>query len=663
MAFGVKYRLEFSDHKENKRKVEILKDSYTGSVLPMIGTDNPVEIDWQNKDDIYANIIGSTCTLNLLATDSVSYENFLINGENEWKIRISHWNGSSYDVFWEGFVVIDGYKEAIASTPYEISLKAFDGLGLLDGFDAPYSDTTAVDNYDTLFYYLKEILAITGNSFDIYISNRIREASGSTNDTLFHDIDINEFGVMNENLTYKNAYELLELILKATNSRIFQSYGRWYIISNSNLIDSNVTSTTNIRGDQTTRLTTYGTENIEYKIFNSAGTYQSTATPDVLLQTPTNMLPLYNDLIVEHLRPFKTVIVETEIYENIVLNRNPHFLYDSNDYGTTVTGSGNYAAIVSDASYDVKALSAGKYFHTNDLEVTTSGSWTGNLSLDRANQTVNQNVPIEVGFSYYIVSTFPATYELGLRVYLDPDDTLPHRYYNFTENTWDLDASPTDDNVKIFSTSALNNWGQFKVTLNPFRYVNSSGAVIDSTETPKIGATITRLDKTAGTGTYTKHYIDNFYVAEKQSVDGDTYIYKREKQTTEQTGTHTVEDNIISNKLKDTNANNSFTGEFTKPRYSANYDLDMIITNEMLNDYRLYGKRYEGTFYKNDSSPLPCGMHNKIWMNYGSSILQEPVSCYIDSMKYNVKKNEYQMVMHVPNQDVDIYAITYEKTE
>jgi hypothetical protein len=47
MAYGVKYRLTFSDVKGNGRKVEILKDGYTGSVLPMVGTEEPVQIEFQ----------------------------------------------------------------------------------------------------------------------------------------------------------------------------------------------------------------------------------------------------------------------------------------------------------------------------------------------------------------------------------------------------------------------------------------------------------------------------------------------------------------------------------------------------------------------------------------------------------------------------------------
>ena len=42
MAYGVKYRLEFSDDNLKAKKIEILKKNYNGSVNPMIATDEPV---------------------------------------------------------------------------------------------------------------------------------------------------------------------------------------------------------------------------------------------------------------------------------------------------------------------------------------------------------------------------------------------------------------------------------------------------------------------------------------------------------------------------------------------------------------------------------------------------------------------------------------------
>ena len=90
MAYGVKYRLEFSDVLGNGKKVEIFKKNYTGDVLPMIGSNNPVEIQWQSPENFYKPIIGSKCTLSLLVTDSVTYDDFYKFDEREYKVVVSY---------------------------------------------------------------------------------------------------------------------------------------------------------------------------------------------------------------------------------------------------------------------------------------------------------------------------------------------------------------------------------------------------------------------------------------------------------------------------------------------------------------------------------------------------------------------------------------------
>ena len=55
--------------------------------------------------------------------------------------------------------------------------------------------------------------------------------------------------------------------------------------------------------------------------------------------------------------------------------------------------------------------------------------------------------------------------------------------------------------------------------------------------------------------------------------------------------------------------------------------------------------------------------HKKVWVDFGDDVLQEPVSCYIDSLKFNVKAAIYDIKMHVPNQDDDVessYQVTIE---
>jgi hypothetical protein len=266
MAYGVKYELFFSDVVKRKMKIEILEKDYTGDVSSIIGTGQPAVIEWDADDDIYSPIIGSRCKLSFFVTDAVQYDEFYKSDERQYKVKILYynsfggnwedevgiWDGMDviwnadvgqefyYQPIWEGFLVVDRYQEAVVTAPYEIQLEAIDGLGTLDGFDAPIN-TSDTSNTENLFYYLKEILKLTGHTFNLYIANSIRKATSPPADqTIFHDIVINEYGLFNKNLTLRTAKDVLEIILKITNSRIFQSYGRWYIISNSNLIDNRI---------------------------------------------------------------------------------------------------------------------------------------------------------------------------------------------------------------------------------------------------------------------------------------------------------------------------------------------------------------------------------------------------------------------------------------
>ena len=88
MAYGVKFRLEFSDDLENGKKIEILKDGYTGTVYDLVGTNDPVQISWDQDDNFYDPIIGSTCQINLFVTDTTNYDDFYISDEIEYKIKI-----------------------------------------------------------------------------------------------------------------------------------------------------------------------------------------------------------------------------------------------------------------------------------------------------------------------------------------------------------------------------------------------------------------------------------------------------------------------------------------------------------------------------------------------------------------------------------------------
>ena len=288
-VYRVKYELDFTDVKGNNRVIQILKKGYFGEVYDLIGTDDPCNIVWENNDDFYNPIIGSTCTLNLLVTDSTNYDEFYQFDEREYRIRVSdgtadvvgtsaqwetedtnfddanfNWGETGdINVYWEGWLITDQYQEHIVSKPYTLKLIAVDGLGILDSYDAPegqiakdastqlpLTSTGSQNNYNSFFYYIHTILDNLELGFDIYIQNLIESNTAPATNSIFHDISVFEFSTYN-NLIRKNAKELLTDILNVTNSRIFQSNGSWYIMSNSNAYDTRVvpsTTTTTLFG-------------------------------------------------------------------------------------------------------------------------------------------------------------------------------------------------------------------------------------------------------------------------------------------------------------------------------------------------------------------------------------------------------------------------------
>lgn len=301
MAYGVKYRLIFSDVLGNGKKVEILKKDYTGDVLPMIAGANPVQISWQSSDDFYKPIIGSKCTLSLLVTDSVSYDDFYKFDEREFKVVVSYAKSQGeiyadrveadggtcesfecvdnvlnnfetistyyqnrviedggeveslscvadaitddnfyrWGAYWSGFLVVDRYKEKLTTPPFGITINAFDGLGTLNNFDAPicYNNDNAPISKDNLTR-IQEILENLDLDFDIYIASDIN-SNGFFGASNFETSLSFFFGYseLKGDFGLYNAKEMLEKILIDFNCRIFQSYNKWYIVEASNIFD------------------------------------------------------------------------------------------------------------------------------------------------------------------------------------------------------------------------------------------------------------------------------------------------------------------------------------------------------------------------------------------------------------------------------------------
>jgi hypothetical protein len=101
----------------------------------------------------------------------------------------------------------------------------------------------------------------------------------------------------------------------------------------------------------------------------------------------------------------------------------------------------------------------------------------------------------------------------------------------------------------------------------------------------------------------------------------------------------------------------SFAGAYERSGDTSTFPLEELLMLEVVNDYRAFKKRYEGTLYKDTASSTPLFYTNRIIVSF-----DDTGACVIDSMRYDVKGNKYNVTMHLPDQfTTDISSDTYER--
>lgn len=399
MAYGVKYRLEFSDVLGYGKKVEILKKDYTEDVLPMVGGANPVSISWQSSNDFYNPIIGSKCKLNLFVTDDVSYDDFYKFDEREYKVvvyykqtqsnqyndRVSNDGGNIESIdcvsnlidnytdtdvwatYWSGFLVVDRYKEKMISTPFAVSFNAFDGLGTLNNFNGTigYNNNNAPINITNL-ERISEILQNLDLDLDIYIASDIKYRTfGPVTISDFENITTLDFGFdeLNGDYGLLNAKQQLELLLKQFNLRIYQSFNKWYIVEVTNIFDYYVkdiiynelqqtsVTPTNIRNRITTQYESTSKEYVDFRKYNYLGASIGNERKQILFSNESDIKETGNSLSREFLQPASQVHIVGSYLKTKNAFYNSGFEYgdfgfnilesQSVLYGFTITNSGS----------------------------------------------------------------------------------------------------------------------------------------------------------------------------------------------------------------------------------------------------------------------------------------------------------------------------------
>ena len=709
MAYGVKYRLIFSDVLGHGKKVEILKKDYTGDVLPMIGGAKPVQISWQSSDDFYKPIIGSKCTLSLLVTDSVTYDDFYKFDEREYKVVVSYAKSQGeifadrvledsgtvesfecvdnvlndfetistyyqnrviedggdieslscvadaitddnfyrWGAYWSGFLVVDRYKEKLTTTPFGITINAFDGLGTLSNFDAPISYNN--NNAPVALSTKQRIVDILENldlDLDIYISTDIKfNLIGVEYDLENFLIILFGYSEMKGDFDLYNAKEMLEKILIHCNCRIFQSYNRWYIVEASNIFDyyvkdqiyNEVQSTgvvpTGIRDRITNQLNNTKKEFLDFRTYDKDGTSLGTERLPVLYDNNNELKATNNDLAREYLQPVSEVVTVGEYVKRKTSFYNSGFEYGSYDFTILNDGSNDYAEIATDEI----AFRGRRSMKLTDDAPITGQTECFNYTSPVFNPQKVQYDDFTFKSKYYIkfLSSSASSVTSTFQFVVQTNDADGLKYWNSEDKTFQS---------SLFVNQIINT--DANVFINYSTTLSNDGLNIGSSTTRSI--TIKIYNTICSASDYDTTFFDNVELEQKKS----------EAQTDDQNFTSKLLNAGTKTTIKSRKSLPVIFPSYyrTRENYGTYLSTNLwrgltdIINQNIANDFREFSTRYEGTFRNLKVQPL--SMHNKVWF-YWTGQETDPQSTIIDGLKYDVKNAAFKIKSHLPNDDDD----------
>lgn len=211
IMYGTRYVLQFDSEKfGHEYKILIKEDGYSGSPeKKSLGT-----APLLRKDDSDSGISGTSLEMVIQADEDGELAS-LYTVDNK-KFLVELYKNSS--LIWTGYVLPEKYSEPYIPVPYDVSVTASDGLGILK--DIPFTS----NGEKTLFDVIRFCCNQTGITLDFIALSSLVESSMNTGNSVLvqTSLDVSTF-------QGKTCYEVLESILISLDAFITEANGKWVI--------------------------------------------------------------------------------------------------------------------------------------------------------------------------------------------------------------------------------------------------------------------------------------------------------------------------------------------------------------------------------------------------------------------------------------------------
>lgn len=210
MSYGLKYRLLFDSVSGIPYEIKILESGYTGAVeLRSLGNAPILKMD--DNDAVH----GTSLEVNIETKFEGDLKEFYTVDSK--KFRVEVWREDV--LFWGGYVLPELYSEPYISAPFDISVTASDGLGILKNIDFELSGEHSI------FEIISYCCGQTGLQLNYVFASSLY-ANGMDETEVMHTQTL----LCCDTFTEESCYEVLEKILISLGAYIKQKDGKWYIL-------------------------------------------------------------------------------------------------------------------------------------------------------------------------------------------------------------------------------------------------------------------------------------------------------------------------------------------------------------------------------------------------------------------------------------------------
>ena len=206
----------------NKDGVEARLDIIKGASTPVEvieGTATPFVLNYKmDKSDKSGHVMSSSADISIFETPTFNIDNLKTSSETE--IKVEHYINGVLD--WSGFVIPDFFSKTIG-TPATVEMVASDRLGTLKGVTL-----SGLAQYESMRDLAVDCLAKTGLTLPLYTMADFGNA-GQTN-AFFKALGLS--GRLSDTKGRNiSCYNILKSILVASDSKLVQQSGAWYIVN------------------------------------------------------------------------------------------------------------------------------------------------------------------------------------------------------------------------------------------------------------------------------------------------------------------------------------------------------------------------------------------------------------------------------------------------